>query len=63
MLDHTDECLAMSRLLAARRRYLDVRAALACDCALDMDLHQELTSVIRALDAKIDQIFAARAPA
>ncbi len=30
-----------------------MRAALPCDCALDLDLHAELTATIRTIDRKI----------
>ena len=63
MPNHTDERLAMPRLLAARRRYFDLRAALRCDCELDIDLHAELSAVIRTLDGKIERLFAAGASA
>ena len=43
----------MHRLIEARRRYAALRDALPCDCALDRDLHAELTEAIRAMDAKI----------
>ncbi len=54
-----DTCCVMPRLLAARRRYSELRAALPCDCAIDNDLHAELTDVIRILDAKIARTSAA----
>ena len=53
MLNQMHECSAMLRLLTARRRYFELRAALRCDTELDIDLHEELTAVIRTLDAKI----------
>lgn len=59
MLNRTHEYPAMPRLMAARRRYYELRAALRCDNELDIDLHSELTAVIRALDAKIAHIFPA----
>ncbi len=52
MLD-PDEPSALHRLLDARRRYCELRDALPCDCALDRDLHAELTESIRCLDIKI----------
>jgi hypothetical protein len=51
----------MMHLLAARRRYFGMRKALPCDCALDLDLHEELTQAIRRLDRMIAE--AAREPA
>jgi hypothetical protein len=48
-----DEPSAMDRLLEARRRYAALRDALPCDCALDLDLRDELSRAIRMLDAKI----------
>jgi hypothetical protein len=63
MANHTDECPAMPRLLAARRRYFELRAALRCDSELDIDLHSELTDVIRMLDSKIARISPATAQA
>lgn len=59
MLNQRTEFPAMPRLLAARRRYFELRAALPCDNELDIDLHSELTAVIRALDAKLAHIFPA----
>ena len=61
MLDHIEECSATPGLLAARRRYFELRAALPCDNELDIDLHAELTAVIRALDGKIARLFPAGA--
>lgn len=58
-----DEPFAVPRLLAARRRYAELRAALPCDCELDIDLHAELTEVLRMLDDKIAQVFPGGAPA
>jgi hypothetical protein len=52
-----DEFCPGPRLLAARRRYFELRASLPCDCDLDLDLHSELTEVIRLLDAKIARLF------
>jgi hypothetical protein len=43
----------MMHLLAARRRYVGMRKALPCDCALDIDLHEELTQAIRRIDGMI----------
>jgi hypothetical protein len=48
-----DDPSAMARLLEARRRYVELRDALPCDCAIDRDLRAELTEAIRAIDAKI----------
>lgn len=48
-----EEPSAVDRLREARRRYVELRDALPCDCALDRDLHAELTEAIRAIDAKI----------
>jgi hypothetical protein len=53
MFNADDKRCAMPRLMAARRRYFELRAALPCDCALDLDLHAELTEVIRTLDTRI----------
>ena len=47
------EIQLMMHLMAARRRYFDLRAALACECALDIDLHDELTQLIRRLERMI----------
>ena len=63
MLIPNDESCAMPRLMAARRRYFDLRAALPCDCDLDLDLHAELTEVIRTLDQKIALHFPGGTPA
>jgi hypothetical protein len=61
MLNPTHDRTAMPRLLAARRRYFELRAALRCDNELDIDLHAELTEAIRTLDAKIARLFPAGA--
>ena len=53
MPDDSQESPALPALLAARRRYLELRAGLPCDNELDIDLHAELTAVIRVLDGKI----------
>ena len=50
------ETHAMTHLLAARHRYLDLRAALACDCALDLDVHDELTNLIRRMDHIVAEV-------
>jgi hypothetical protein len=63
MFTADDETRSMPRLLAARRRYSDLRASLPCDCALDLDLHAELTEVLRTLDAKIARLFPDASPA
>jgi hypothetical protein len=57
MPDHTDDRPAMPGLLAARRRYLELRASLCCDSELDVDLRDELTAVISSLEAKIERLF------
>ena len=49
----SDEASELDRLLAARRRYHELREALPCDCPIDRDLRAELTRAIRAIDAKI----------
>jgi hypothetical protein len=61
MANHPDDRTAMPRLMAARRRYFELRAALRCDNALDIDLHAELTEAIRMLDSKIARLFPAGA--
>ena len=43
----------MMHLLGARRRYFDLCAALPRECALDLDLHDELTQLISRLDRMI----------
>jgi hypothetical protein len=63
MLISYDESCVMPQLMAARRRYFDLRAALPCDCDLDLDLHAELTEVIRALDEKIARLLPGGSPA
>jgi hypothetical protein len=57
-----DEPSAILRLMEARRRYVELRDALPCDCALDRDLHAELTEAIRMLDVKIAETGPANDP-